>query len=197
MAECQVDFLPPSYKERRSRRRTWLVRGGVVLILAVAMSGASFAVHRKSERLGGELDTISSERDRTRNRIAQVEQLDKKKQELARRLGVLEEILSRARGSLVLDSVSRSCGESVMLNKVNLRLDTKEARPFVQISIEGFCSDHLDVANLQGSLADELLLHDVNVVLSEKVSTSDQRIKFVVTARSPGELSAAFLEKLR
>ena len=197
MSYQQIDFLPADYRERRSRRKLWAFRGLLILVLASGMTWAGLAVNRKSSRLEQKLQSVEQQREQSRSRIAQVEQLSRKKEELSRRLGVLRDVLARARGALVFEAVGRSCSETTHLTHVSLRTDTSGTGPVVALTIEGRCPDHIDVANLQSRLSAEPMLNEVNVVLSEKATANDSRIKFVLTARSPGLISEQLVGAVR
>ncbi|MBI4880908.1 MAG: PilN domain-containing protein [Planctomycetes bacterium] len=193
-----VDFLPPEHRERRSRRRVWMLRAGLSAALVVGMAFAALHVERKSRFLDGELARIREHYERSRTRIAQVEELDRQKEELARRLGILKEVIVQARGSLVLDAVGSSCPERACLTKVDLRVNAARAAPELDVTIEGRCPDHLDVANLLTALSKKPLLSNVSMVFSEDVDAAGreaagQEKKFVITAKSPGLLSADLL----
>ncbi len=186
-----VDFLPPEHRERRSRRRVWLLRAGLSAVLILSMVLTALHVQRKHRILDGELARISQHYEHARTRIAQVEQLDRQKEELARRLGILKEVVVQARGSLVLDAVGSSCPERACLTKLDLRVNAAQLLPEVEVSIEGLCPDHLDVANLLTALSQKPLLADVRMVFSEDVDAASQDKKFVITAKSPGLLAAS------
>jgi Tfp pilus assembly protein PilN len=197
MAVARVDFLPPDYRERRSRRRIWIMRGSVTVALALGMVFASVNVTKRSARLDAELTRIKQRYEQARIRIAQVEQLDRQKEELSRRLGILRDVVVRARGSLVLEAVGSSCPESARLTKVDLRVNTTGPAPEVDVTIEGRCPDHLDVANLLSCLSEKPLLSNVRMVLSENVDALGADKKFVITAKSPGLLSDELLRGVR
>jgi Tfp pilus assembly protein PilN len=197
MPAPQIDFLPAAHRERRSRQKLWMFRGLMLLMLAGGMTWASLSVSHRSSRLFQQLRLVEHEREEARSRIAQVEQLSHQKEELSRRLGVLKDVLARARGALVFEAVGRSCAENTHLTHVSLRTDTTGTAPQVALTIEGRCPDHIDVANLQTRLAAEPVLSDVSVVLSEKVAADDGRIKFVMTARSPGLISPQLVSAVR
>lgn len=197
MSIHDIDFLPPHFRDRRNRRKIWLLRSALILVLAAGMVWSSLNVSRKGERLELQLGSVERQREQSRSRIAQVEQLSRKKEELSRRLGVLRDVLARARGALVFEAVGRSCTKSTHLTHVSLRTDTSGTGPEVALTIEGRCPDHIDVANLQSRLSAEPMLGDVSVVLSEKAAANDSRIKFVMTARSPGLISEKLVEAVR
>jgi Tfp pilus assembly protein PilN len=129
------------------------------------------------------------------NRIAQVETLTQKKDDLSRRLSVLKEILVRARGGRVLESVGASCPASTLLTKVDVRLNSTGPVPVIDLTIEGRCPDDESVANLLDALQSKPLLSEVQLVLSENLDAVRSEKKFVVTAQSPGQLSLELLEE--
>jgi Tfp pilus assembly protein PilN len=183
-----VDFLPPDYRDRRSRRRASVTYVSVVAVLALAMAFAWYGVDRRRGTLATELEGARSAYDQVKTRIAQVEQLDMKKDELARRLSVLRDVLARTRGALVLNAVAASAPESTLITRIDMRVSESGDVPRIEITIEGRCSDHLDVANLLRALEAQPLLTDVRMVLSEDVDSRGTGKKFVVTARSPALL---------
>jgi Tfp pilus assembly protein PilN len=184
-----VDFLPPDYRDRRLRRRAWVTYGTVAVVLLLAMVFAWYGVDRRRGALSVELEAARSAHDRSKNRIAQVEQLDLKKDELSQRLSVLRDVLARTRGALVLNAVAASAPESTLITRIDLRVSEAGDVPRIEITIEGRCSDHLDVANLLRALDAQPLLSDVRMVLSEEIDAFTAGKKFVVTARSPALLS--------
>ncbi|MFH0945826.1 MAG: hypothetical protein V2A76_11560 [Planctomycetota bacterium] len=197
MIPDQVDFLPPDYRERKSRRRVWIVRGAMTVAVLCGMAGAMISTNRKASGLDLRLAVINRQREESRSRITQVEQLTRRKEDLSRRLGVLKDVLARARGALVFEAVGASCTDTTLLTNFNMRIDTASTRPEVVVTIEGRCPDHMDVANLQSRLGRDPLLNNVNVVLSEKAASGDSRIKFVMTARSPGLVTEELLRAVR
>lgn len=197
MIQAQIDFLPPNFREKRSRRRVWIVRGTLTVAVLCGMVGALIATNRKASSLDVRLAAIDRQREQARSRIAQVEQLTRRKEELSRRLGVLKDVLARARGALIFEAVGASCTETTHLSKFSMRIDTAKTQPEVAVTIEGRCPGHMDVANLQSRLGRDPLLGDVNVVLSEKADSGDSKIKFVMTARSPGLITEELLGAVR
>lgn len=185
-----VNFLPPGYTARRVRRRMWLTRGTIMLLLFLGLASTSWVVENKRRSLRRQLDVVELTYEDARNRIAQVEQLDRKKQDLERRLSVLADVLKRARGSLVLESIASAVPEHVALTKVEFRMQGGGSAPAVEITVEGRCADHLEVVAFQERLNAEPLMEDVRIVLSEDADAEQETKKFVLTARAKGLLAS-------
>lgn len=196
MNVCAVDFLPPDYRERRTRKRVWIVRAVLAVVLAASMAAGSVALERRRDMLAGQLALVGEKHELARARIAQVEELDRQKEELARRLSVLKDVLARARGSLVFEAVGRSCGESVRLTRVDVRVQTKGLEPAFELTIEGLCQNDGDVARLLEELKRQPLVSRARMVFSEdEGGRGVARKKFGIAAASEGRLTASMLRR--
>lgn len=181
-----VDFLPPAFRERRLRRRAWATRAVLSGVLVLIAGGASFAVGRQSDRMAARLEETRRKYDLARGRIAQVEQLDRKKQELSQRLEVLKDVLARARGARTVAALGVACPDEVVLEKVAVRVDESGVRPHVELTIEGRAERVDAVMNLIDRLEEVLEPEWVHLVESADLATRDALKAFIVIARLPG-----------
>ncbi len=193
MGTCAVDFLPPEFRERRIRRRQWIERVVMAGVVVTAMLAATMVISRKRSRIDVTLEAVEARYADLKSRIAQVETLTRKKDDLSRRLTVLKDILVRARGGRVLEAIGASCTNATLLTKVDVRMNSTGATPVIDLTIEGRCPDDENVANFLDALEAKPLLAAVNLVLSENVDAIRSEKKFVVTAQSPGLLSSSLL----
>jgi len=193
MNDCAVDFLPPDYRERRSRKRIWIIRGSLAVALVLSMAAGSIGLEGRKSSLEQRLSAVMATHDTARARIAQVEELDRRKEELSRRLSVLEDVLARARGSLVLEAIGRSCGEQLRFTEVDVRVNSQGLEPTVELTISGLCASDGEVAALLEALRNEPLVGSARMVFSEDAGPSTTEKKFVISARSPARLSEELL----
>lgn len=194
MNVCAVDFLPPDYRRSRTRRRVWAVRAGLGVLLVAAMATGSVALERRRSALGDQLAEVSQKHELARARIAQVEELDRQKENLARRLSVLNDVLARARGSLILEAVGRSCEESVRLTKVDVRVQSKGLEPTVDLTIEGLCAKDGDVARVLEQLQRQPLVSQARMIFSEDHGGGGAPLKkFGIAGGSPARLTEKLL----
>lgn len=183
-----VDFLPPDYRARRLRKRLLATRGLVVVILLAGMIAASALAANRERSLNRELNGMLAKHEIAKERIRQIEELDRKKAELQQRLGVLSAILRRTRGSAVLDSIAKSSPESISLTKVECHQRDAATKPETEVTIEGRCPHNEDIADIMRALSAQPLLYDVQLKFSEDEDATHATKKFVITARAPGQV---------
>ncbi len=193
---CAVDFLPPDYRERRTRKRVWVTRSILAAVLVGSMVAGSVALEGRREALAAQLASVSEAHESARARIGQVEELDRQKETLARRLSVLKDVLARARGSLVLEAIGRSCAEEVRLTKVDVRVQSKGIEPTLELTIEGVSPSDGKVAELLEALQAQPLVRRASMVFSEDEGSGGvRRKKFGIAAGSPARLDANLLHR--
>lgn len=196
MTGCAVDFLPPEWRERRSRRRLWAYRAGLTALLALVLGAGSWAVGRRLDTLERTLVEVRQRRDAVQSRIAQVERLDRKKTELERRLNVLADVLARTRGGVLLAAVGAAVPQEVRLRRLDVRAKLRADPPVVDVSIEGRCPDDLAVADFLSRLSRHPLFEEARMVLSEDVDSHSNEKKFVIAAHAPPYLDEERLERV-
>jgi Tfp pilus assembly protein PilN len=186
-----VDFLPPGWRARRARRRAIASRAGVAVALLVALTCAEAALLYRRSGLAERLADVQARFDAARGRIGEVEELDRKKQELTSRLAVLGDVLRRTRGAVLVSTVTAAAPEGVVLHKLDYQVDDVEGVPSAQLSIHGTCATHVDVADFFDALDQARGLEQVRMVYSEEKDLKGDK-EFVLVARAPGELDAPF-----
>jgi Tfp pilus assembly protein PilN len=142
MSACQVDFLPPSWRARRAQRRTIWSRLGAIALVLIAIATSQISLVHQKMALDRELAEIETEHARARGRIAEVEELARKKDELAARLELLKDVLKRARGADVIAAVARSAPEGVGLDTIKFHVGESSGAPEIELNITGTSPSH-------------------------------------------------------
>ena len=94
----------------------------------------------------------------------------------------------RARGAVLVSAVTESTPAGVTLSKIEFHVDEKDGVPRTQLTIQGWCPNHVDVADFLDALIDEPSLSDVRMVYSE--DKDEHRAKeFVLVAEASGLLA--------
>lgn len=189
MSGFDVDFLPPSWRAKREVRRSFLSRVGIFAILLVVIAGAqAWLVHQRLE-LDRQLQSVEIEHSRARNRIAEVEELDRRKNELAARLELLKDVLKRARGAEVVASAGRAAAaRNVTLDTIKFGVVTEASgMPELELTITGTSVSHDEAVAFTDVLSSSFALDSARLVRSEETANPGLK-EFVVTARASGLL---------
>lgn len=188
MSALDVDFLPPSWRARREVRRSFLSRVGAFTVVLLLIAGAqTWIVHQRLE-LDRKLQEVEIEHARARNRIAEVEELDRKKNELATRLDLLKDVLKRARGAEVVAAAGRAASpRGLALDSIKFVVTEGDGVPELEMTVSGTCLSHDEAVAFTDALAQSGALDSARLVHSEETSVPELK-EFVVTARATGLL---------
>lgn len=187
MNHVDIDFLPPDWRAHRAQRRTALSRMGVLIAAAGAVALAQALVTHHRFELDRELTAVDAEHSNARGRIAAVEELDQRKQELASRLDLLKDALKRTRGAELVGAVGRSTPAGVTLDFVEFRVSDVSGELAVDLTVKGTSTSHDLATELNRRLGAEPIFNTVRLVSSENTSTPEVK-EFVITATAPGLL---------
>jgi Tfp pilus assembly protein PilN len=187
MTGCEVDFLPPSWRARRARRRTLLSRLGLVATVLISIAAVQVAIVHQRLTLDRKLADVQIEHTRARGRIAEVDELARKKDELALRLELLMDVLKRARGADVIAAVARSAPESVALDTVRFHVSESTGQPEIELNITGTSPSHDVSDSFRNSLSRAHGFSRADLGFSQDAAQPGLK-EFVITARAPGLL---------
>jgi Tfp pilus assembly protein PilN len=190
MSALDVDFLPPSWRARREVRRSFLSRVGAFTVVLLLIAGAqTWIVHQRLE-LDRKLQEVEIEHARARNRIAEVEELDRKKNELATRLDLLKDVLKRARGAEVVAAAGRAASpRGLALDSIKFVVTEGDGVPELEMTVSGTCLSHDEAVAFTDALAQSGALDSARLVHSEETAVPELK-EFVVTAHATGLLEA-------
>lgn len=194
MSGYDVDFLPPDWRAKRARRRHALTRSavaGFVALILIAVHVHSLSQHA---RLNDELSLVEAEYSRARDRIGRVEELDRKKQELKRRLDQLKDVLKRSHGAAIAAAISQSVPNSLALKKLEFHVSEIAGIPVYEVSILGLSPDNGTPLDFSDEMAKRRPLLTLVRVPSVKEHDAGGRREFVVTAIAPGMLDRPLAE---
>lgn len=181
-----VDFLPPDYRDLRARRRTRLAAFGLAGLLALGLCTTTLALKEQQRGLAVEVAAVRAEFDRSRSRIAEVDDLEQNKLLLEQRLVVLKDVLARARGGAQLRAIVNACPRGVALNKVIVQRDEAGVKPEFSIAIDGLGVDQPTVYAFLGRLQENDQLSRVLLEKCENVADGDTHQQFTIVARAAG-----------
>lgn len=181
-----VDFLPPDFRRKRQLRRMRRRMVMMALTCGLALSAHTWSAARNRRELSTRLNGVLERYQAALGRVAEVEHLETRREDLTRKLAVLREVLERTRGADVLAVVSDTCPPSTRVGKLDLRVRDNETQPQIDVVLEGTCPDHADVAEFMRSLEHTALVTEVDMVRSEMVDAHRSDKRFVIKAQVCG-----------
>jgi len=188
VSAIDIDFLPPEWRARRAKRRSMLSRLGVTSILLVAIAAAQIWLVQRDIALADEMRSVDTEHARARSRIGEVEELDRRKGDLAQRLDLLKDVLKRARGAEIVAAIGRSAPDSVVLEFIDFHVnDELNGTPAIELNIRGTCTAHESAVHFADTLALEPAIASARLVSSQATAVAGTK-EFVITGLAPGLL---------
>lgn len=189
MSGLDVDFLPPSWRAKREVRRSLLSKVGIFATVTLVIAGAQvWLVHQRLE-LDRLLRDVELEHIRARSRITEVEELDRRKNDLAARLDLLKDVLKRARGAEVVAAAGRSASpRGIALDAIEFHVSEASGSPELELTVKGTCKSHDEAVAFTDSLGQSFALTAARLVSSEETIEPGTK-EFVVTAKAPGLLA--------
>ena len=176
----RINLLPRD--ERKTRRKMQLPKIGsvmpvLVLLLVIALFGAvSVFQTLQIGRLKSDIARAEQEAAKLRPQIQTIQDLTKKREELQRRLNVIQDLdKTRLQRVMLVDELSRCVPEHLWL--------TSYEESGNKVQIEGVTFSNLLVADFMTRLEASPLYGTVDLLIAEK-GVIDQRnvVKFKVTA---------------
>jgi len=190
MTDAFADFLPASWRERRGRRRFWIVRLALVLVVASLLGAHGFVAHRS--RIEDRARVADGERryQLAVGRIAEVQQLETKKAQLAERLDDLRGVLGHVRGANVVHAVGSACTPSVSLTRLELGYRAENgAGRVMTVTLDGICPDTKEGTAYERLLHSDPYLSTARMVRTDPIDAYREEKKFLITAvASPVDL---------
>lgn len=160
----RINLLPPEIAARRKARQAWAATGVAGVVLLAALGGFYFL---QTMRLADEQEKLEQQEQINadlQRRAAQLAQFEQLQQELANRLGLLDQLTAReVRWSGVLADISLVIPNNVWLNGFTGSLTAGDqpqaaAQPGVpavigDVQMAGSTFEHIDVAQWLARLA--------------------------------------------
>ena len=193
----QLSFLPDDYMEKKLRRRTNAILGGLFLIVVTAIGGTLTWKERTTRELERQKAELDAQMANAAKPIEQFKQMQDKQRELARQAEITASLLERVPRSFLLAEITNGIPSGVSLLDFNMdshlrapgtvstapktafeqrKAEVESASPAapparvydVHMKITGVANTDVQVAQFISKLNHSALLRDVNLVVSDE-----------------------------
>jgi len=192
----QLSFLPDDYMEKKLRRRTNAILGGLFLVVVTAIGGTLTWKERTTRELERQKAELDSQMTNAARPIEQFKQMQEKQRELARQAEITASLLERVPRSYLLAEITNGIPSGVSLLDFNMdshirtgaapaapktafeqrKAEVESASPSapparvydVHMKITGIANTDVQVAQFITKLNHSSLLRDVNLVISDE-----------------------------
>lgn len=195
-----LSFLPEDYLERKTQRRTNIICAVLAGIVMAAIGSAFSLTERMNQQAELRHAAVEQEYADAARRIQQVEQIERKQEQMARRAELASSLLEKIPRSNILAEITNCVPPDASLVEFDLasQRKTSTAQQTAQnappkpgadppppepiaydviLRVSGIASNDVEVAEFIRRLSHSPLFKDVNLVISDQASLSDQNIR--------------------
>ena len=210
---AKTSFLPEDYVEKKTQRRTNIISLTLFVVVMTSIIGAFFVTDRQRAEVYELQRQVNVQFEEAAKRLEQLDQLQKRKEEMLRKASVTAVLIERVPRSLILAELINQMPSTLSLLDLDLKTKvvqgyvtaatamdlakqrskngkTDSPQPQVQktnvsMRLVGVAPTDVQVAQFMTSLSRSPMFNDVNLAFSEEVNLSDERLmrKFRIDLR--------------